>query len=254
MDHGNDQATDKDPGAWRMIPRAKTYELVVDRIEDQIMSGNLRVGDRLPAERDLASMLDVSRSAVREAIRVLQARGVLTSMVGNGPDSGTVIASSSSEALNRLLRLHVALTNFPIDHVVEARVMLERWSVRLAAAHAAPADLAGLRELLAEMDDEGISRASFNDLDTAFHVAIANASGNSLVADLTRALREALRHALLTAFSESGEWEKLADGFRVEHRAIYESIASGDASKAADTVEAHIRGFFGRLQVLMPPR
>jgi len=254
MDHGNDQATAEDPGAWRMIPRAKTYELVVDRIEAQIMSGNLRVGDRLPAERDLASMLEVSRSAVREAIRVLQARGVLTSTVGNGPDSGTVISGSSSDALNRLLRLHVALTNFPIDQVVEARVMLERWSVRLAAANASAPDLAALRKLLAEMDDEGISRATFNDLDTAFHVAIADASGNRMVADLTGAMREAVRHSLLAAFSETAEWEKLADGFRAEHRAIYECIASGDGSRASDTVEAHIRDFLGRMHVLLPPR
>lgn len=254
MDQTKDQATAEAPGTWQSIPRAKTYELVVDRIEDQIMSGNLRVGDRLPAERELASMLEVSRSAVREAIRVLQARGVLTSTVGNGPDSGTVIAGSSSDALNRLLRLHVALTNFPIDQVVEARVMLERWSVRLAATNASASDLTALRTLLAAMDDEGISRATFNDLDTAFHVAIADASGNRLVADLTGSLREALRHSLLAAFSETGEWEKLADGFRAEHRAIYECIASGDGPKAGDAVEAHIRGFFGRLQVLLPPR
>jgi GntR family transcriptional repressor for pyruvate dehydrogenase complex len=254
MDHGNDQATAEESAVWRTIPRAKTYELVVDRIEAQIMSGNLRVGDRLPAERELAMMLEVSRSAVREAIRVLEARGVLTSTVGNGPDSGTVISGSSSDALNRLLRLHVALTNFPIDQVVEARVMLERWSVRLAAANASASDLAGLRTLLSEMDDEGISRGRFNDLDTAFHVAIADASGNRLVADLTGAMREAVRHSLLAAFSETAEWEKLAEGFRAEHHAIYECIASSDGPRAADTVEAHIRGFFGRLQVLLPPR
>ena len=132
--------------------------------------------------------------------------------------------------------------------------MFERWSVRLAATNASASDLIALRKLLAAMDDEGISRATFNDLDTAFHVAIANASGNRLVADLTGSLREALRHSLLAAFSETGEWEKLADGFRTEHRAIYECIASGDGPKASEAVEAHIRGFFGRLQVLLPPR
>lgn len=254
MDNGSDQVTAEDLGVWRTIPRAKTYELVVDRIEAQIMSGSLRVGDRLPAERELASMLEVSRSAVREAIRVLQARGVLTSTVGNGPDSGTLITGSSSDALNRLLRLHVALTNFPIDQVVEARVMLERWSVRLAAANASAPDLAGLRKLLSEMDEEGISRATFNDLDTAFHVAIADASGNRLVADLTGAVREAVRHSLLAAFSETAEWETLRDGFRAEHRTVYDCIASGDGPGASNAVEAHIRGFLGRLPVLLPPR
>jgi GntR family transcriptional repressor for pyruvate dehydrogenase complex len=254
VESANDRAIVDAPGVWQVIPRAKAYELVVDRIEDQIMSGHLRVGDRLPPERELATMLEVSRSAVREAIRVLQAWGVLSSTVGNGPDSGTVITGSSSDALNHLLRLHVALTNFPVDQVVEARVMLERWSVRLAAANATPSDLTRLAGLLAEMDDPSVGRAAFNDLDTAFHVAIAQASSNRLVADLTSAMREALRHSLLAAFSDADAWEKLAAGFRTEHHAIYDCIASGDGPKAADTVESHIRDFLGRMKVLLPPR
>jgi DNA-binding FadR family transcriptional regulator len=67
-------------------------------------------------------------------------------------------------------------------------------------------------------------------------------------------MREAVRHSLLAAFSETAEWETLANRFRTEHRAIYECIASGDGPKAGDTVEAHIRGFFGRMLVLLPPR
>lgn len=241
-------------GRWRAIPRAKTYELVIDRIEEQILAGHLRVGDRLPAERELAAMLGVSRSAVREAIRMLQAQGVLHSAVGNGPDSGTVISGSPSDALIRLLRLQVALTNFPVQQVVEARVMLERWSVRLAAESATPQALATLRELLDEMDTPGLDRARFNDLDTAFHVAVAEAGGNRLVADLTAGVREALRYTLLSAFEEVADWESLVAGLRAEHRALYERIEARDGAAAADVVERHVRNFFGRLQALLPPR
>lgn len=239
---------------WRAISRAKTYELVIDRIEEQILSGQLRVGDRLPPERDLAALLGVSRAAVREAIRMLQAQGVLHSAVGNGPESGTTVGGSSGGALNRLLRLQVALTNFPVQDVVEARVMLERWSVRLAAAGASPDDLVTMRELLQEMDDAAADRARFNDLDTRFHVAVAEAGGNRLVADLTAAVRESLRYGLLAAFQEIGDWDAFSAGLRAEHHGLYDRIAAGDGAAGADAVEAHIRNFFGRLNVLMPPR
>jgi GntR family transcriptional repressor for pyruvate dehydrogenase complex len=249
-----DPSTGDRPGRWRRIPRAKTYELVLDRIEEQILTGELRVGDRLPPERDLAALLGVSRSAVREAIRALQAQGVLHSMVGNGPESGTIVSGSSGEALTRLLRLHVGLANFPIHDIVEARVMLERWSVKLAAANASAAELTRLCDLLAAMEDPAVQLAAFNDYDTAFHVAVAEAGGSRLVADLTSAVRGSLRYSLLAAFEESLDWTTVVEGLRVEHRAIYDRIAAGDAIGAADLVEAHVRGFFGRLAALVPAR
>lgn len=239
---------------WQTIPRAPTYELVLDRIEDQILSGQLRVGDRLPAERDLASMLGVSRSAVREAIRALQAQGVLRSAVGNGPDSGTTIAAASSQALARLLRLHVALSSFPIQEVVQTRIMLERSSVQLAADGATADDLAELRRLLAAMDDAAVTRAAFNDLDTAFHVRIAEAGGNRLVADLTIAIRESTRFTLLAAFEKSDDWDRVAAGLRAEHHALYDRIAARDGAGAQGLVDQHIRGFFGTMTGLFPDR
>jgi GntR family transcriptional repressor for pyruvate dehydrogenase complex len=132
--------------------------------------------------------------------------------------------------------------------------MLERWSVRLAAANAAPEDLEYLRSMLIEMDDPTLARSRFNDLDTAFHVAVAKAGGNQLVADLTGAVRESLRYPLLNAFEQTDEWETLVVGLRAEHHAIYDCVAAGDGPRAADVVEAHVRNFFGRLQALLPPR
>ncbi len=73
---------------WRPVTRSRSHELVLDQIEEQILAGTLRVGDRLPGERDLASHLQVSRSAVREAIRALEAQGVVRSAVGSGKDAG----------------------------------------------------------------------------------------------------------------------------------------------------------------------
>jgi GntR family transcriptional repressor for pyruvate dehydrogenase complex len=234
---------------WRPVNRARTYELVIDRVEEQILTGELRVGDRLPAERDLAALLGVSRSAVREAMRTLEALGVVQSGVGTGPDSGTIITALSSEALTRLLRLHVGLVKFPMIDIVEARVMLERWSARLAAAHATQSDLDRLARLLDMMEDAALARGDFNDLDTSFHVAIAEAGGNRLVADMTTAIRGSLRHGLLIAFETFEDWPCVANDLRRDHRGIYDALAARDADKAEVLIEAHIRTFFERQPV-----
>lgn len=227
---------------WHPVARSRSYELVVDQIEEQILAGTLHVGDRLPGERDLAQHLQVSRAAVREAIRTLEAQGVVRSGVGSGKDAGTIVSAMPSEALTRLLRLHVALANFPIPDVVDARVMLERSSATLAAGNADEADLATMRSALEGMDRPGVDRETFNDLDTDFHVAIAEAGGNRLVADMTIALRDSMRRPILHALEALGpDWERVADQLRADHHAIYEAIEAGEGDLAADRVDEHIR-------------
>ena len=108
---------------------------MVEAVEEQILTGALKVGDHLPPERELATLLGASRPAVREGLRMLEAQGVLRT-VGAGPGSATVVTALPSEALTRLLRLHLALSSFRTTDVVEARVMLERRSAELAAQHA----------------------------------------------------------------------------------------------------------------------
>ncbi|GAA4881039.1 FadR/GntR family transcriptional regulator [Saccharopolyspora cebuensis] len=235
-------------GGWRPVARARTYELVIDRIEEQIVGGQLGVGDRLPPERELAQMLGVSRAAVREAFRALEAQGVLRMAVGTGPDSGTTVAALTSQALTRLLRLHVGLANFPLRDVVEARVALERASARSAAQGASAEDLAELDAMLAEMDDPELDRDRFNELDTAFHVGLAEAGGNRLVADMTTAIRESLRRPLRQAFHDLGDaWEVIAAGLREDHRRIVAALREGDADLAEQRVEEHIRGFYAKI-------
>lgn len=238
-----DPAADSPSGLpWHPVARSRSHELVLDQIEEQILAGTLKVGDRLPGERDLAAHLQVSRPAVREAIRSLEAQGVVRSSVGSGKDAGTVVSAMPSQALTRLLRLHVALANFALDDVVDARVMLERSSAALAAEHATPADLATMREALEGMEVDGVGQERFNDLDTAFHVAIAEASGNRLVADMTIALRDSMRLPILHALRLLGEeWEAVADRLRADHRAIYAAIEDGEGALAAERVDEHIR-------------
>lgn len=246
---GSDQRP-HDIAEWRPVSRIRAYELVLERVEEQILSGALRVGDRLPAERDLAARLEVSRAAVREAIRTLEAQGVVRSSVGAGPDGGTVVAAMPSQALTQLLRLHVALSNFPMGDVVEARVMLERSSARLAAEHATADDLLRMRQHLEGMDDQQIDREAFNELDTAFHVTIAKAARNRLVADMTIAIRDSMRLPILRAFRVVEDWDVLVHRLRADHHGIYDAIASRAGQLAADLVDTHIRSAYASLPAM----
>ncbi|MGH3656539.1 MAG: FadR/GntR family transcriptional regulator [Micromonosporaceae bacterium] len=230
-----------EPG-WRPVARTRAYQLVVDQIEEQIFSGALKVGDRLPGERELAGRLEVSRAAVREAIRMLEAQGVVRAGVGSGPGAGTVVAALPSEALTRLLRVHVALANIALDDVVEVQAVLERSSAAMAASHATPADLAVMQASLLAMGEEVTDRARFNELDTAFHVAVAEAARNRLVTDMTIAIRDSMRRPILDRFEVLGDrWAEVAEGFRAEHHAVYDAIVAGDADAAARLIEDHIR-------------
>lgn len=230
---------------WVPVTRARTYELVLDRIEEQIASGRLRVGDRLPAERDLAAALGVSRVAVREAMRVLQAMGLIVQGTGSGRDAGTTLSAAPGEALTRLIRMHVLVASVGSDDLISGRITLERESARLAA-RAGGAELRGqLAEALAVMADPGASVEDFNDADTAFHVAIARASGNSLVAELTTALRNAMRSPLLARLRAERDYADVAARLVGEHRAIADALSAGDGERAADLVQDHIERFYG---------
>jgi len=218
--------------------------LVIDQIEEQIAAGRLRVGDRLPPERELAAALGVGRAAVREALRVLEAMGTLVQGTGSGPEAGTVLVGAPAEALARFLRLHVLLASIGTQDVVRARVALERESTRLAAVHCGPSDIALLEEHLAAMDDPKADPQTFTDHDIAFHVAIARATGNLLVAEMTTALRTAMRPALLASLAASSELSVVTVKLRAEHRAIFDAIVAGEGLVAADLVEAHIDGYY----------
>lgn len=225
----------------------RAFEVVLQWVDGRIRSGALTVGDHLPAEHELARELDVSRAAVREAIRTLQAQGVVRSSVGAGSAGGTTITAVPSAALSRLLRLHVSLANFPVADVIEVRVALERLSVGLAADNATADDLLLMRDLLDEMADPDVPRAQFDDLDTGFHVAVAAAAGNLLARDLTAAIRESMRVPILDRFRSLEAWGDLAPVLRRDHEAIYAAVVSGEPGVAKDLMESHIRCAWRRL-------
>ncbi|MFI8994380.1 FadR/GntR family transcriptional regulator [Streptomyces sp. NPDC053542] len=238
---------------WRPVRQSRTHELVLESIEERVLAGELKAGDRLPPERELAPVLGVSRSALREALRVLETIGVLVAQAGRGPDAGARIVRNPDDALGRLLRLHFALGSYCLEDVLEARVTLERSSFRAAAERAAAdadeskAGLDEAAELVARMGAPDVGVPEFNDLDTRFHVQIARSSGNALTSTLTSAVRESVRPLILRALEAAEDWPATAAALNAEHAELLRLVRAGDGVGAADLVERHIRGLHGTL-------
>lgn len=224
----------------------KTYELVLQRVEADLAAGRLRLGDRLPGERTLAAELEVSRPSVREAVRVLEAMGVVRTAVGSGPQAGAIIVAEPSSPLTSTLRLHLATRHLPMGHIVQTRVLMESWAVREAAERAdTDADaLEAIRRLLDAMDEPDLPRERFHVLDAEFHVALATLAGNVLVSTIMASLREAIHGYVMDAAPNLPDWPAAAEGLRREHRAVLAAVEAGDGDLAAERVAAHIEGFY----------
>jgi GntR family transcriptional regulator, transcriptional repressor for pyruvate dehydrogenase complex len=226
------------PGAVR------THERVIALIEQQILDGKLHPGDRLPAERDLAKLLGISRQAVREALRILDFLGVISSQVGRGPESGSVLTTQPTPALTSFLRLHMALSHFERHELIETRIQLEALAASRAAARATADDLADLTALLSSMDDSSMSPARFHAADTQFHVQLAQASGDRLLGTLMDAIRDVVQHEMAVARGDDQSWPRTACRLRSEHKQILAAVRDGDSAAAASRVEEHIRRFY----------
>ena len=222
----------------------KTYELVLQQVEADLAAGRLRLGERLPGERGLAERLGVSRASVREAIRVLEAMGVVRTSVGSGPDAGAVIVADPSSALSSALRLHLATSHLPISDIVQTRVLLESWAAREAARRSGAGDLATAERLLDDMDDPGLTPERFHLLDAEFHVTLTALAGNVLIAAVMAALRESIHGYVMAAVPQLADWETTARRLRSEHRAVVAAVRAGDGGVAATLVSAHIAGFY----------
>jgi GntR family transcriptional repressor for pyruvate dehydrogenase complex len=229
---------------WAPVRRIRSYEQVMEQIEQRITDGLLKSGDHLPSERDLAAQLGVSRPTLRESLRVLEALGILDIRRGGGADGGAILLPEPGSGMVSLLRLQLALSHFDETDVMETRLAMEEWAVAEAARRSTPEDHAELAELLDRMDDTTIDSSEFNRLDAAFHVRVARSTGNALLAHFMESLRSAIHRQMVDMYAELDDWRATVVTVREEHRAILRTISEGDAEKAVALVREHIKDFY----------
>jgi GntR family transcriptional repressor for pyruvate dehydrogenase complex len=210
-----------------------TRERVVDHVRRLIEKGDLRPGDRLPGERDLAVELGLSRPSVRSGLEALEAMGVVVSRRG----AGTFIADGPPDLGREPLRLLASLHGFSMTEMFGARMVLEVGVAHLAAVNAKAEHLASMAEEVTEMFASLEDPAAFLKHDVRFHRAIAAGCGNRVLAALVEMVaaqfyeirKETIRHA--RDLRESAEM----------HRRIYRAIRAHEPAGARESMAEHLR-------------
>ena len=218
---------------YKVIQASRLYEQIVQQIEESILKGELREGSQLPAERDLAKQFGVSRTAVREAIKALQEKGLVDAF----PGRGTFVTNGTSNSMRRSLdRLVKSGEPGGWAYLVEVREILEPEIAALAAVRADAQDITTMREALFVMDNAAWDSDAYIEADLDFHLALAEAAANPIVLSLIDSIVGLLREQRLRIFQVAGGPER----GQSHHRRILEAIKRRDAQAARAEMQAHL--------------
>jgi GntR family transcriptional regulator, transcriptional repressor for pyruvate dehydrogenase complex len=235
----------------RAVGRSKVSDEIVGQILEGIRSGAFGPGTVLPPERSLAERFGVSRGSVREAIRSLEYAGVLDVRTG----SGTFVAEAGATKA-AALRARAALVgeHSPLDLVV-ARRAIEPVCAGLAAANRSAADLGNLRRLVDEQTELLRRGQETAEVDLRFHVAVATACHNPVLAMLYDRIAEIMRQDIwLDLRRRSRALPGTPQLYLGQHRATLEAIERGDSDAASRAVNAHIHTVEERLEAEVESR
>jgi GntR family transcriptional repressor for pyruvate dehydrogenase complex len=219
-----------EPQTLEPIQRRKVYDLVADRLLDEIVQGRLAPGQAVPTERELARSFRVGRSSVREALRVLESKGVIRGNVG------TFEVAEFGNPLSDSLRLLLTLEEADVGELFEVRRVIEVEMAALAAERRTDEDLARMDEALAAMREHIDSEEAYIAADIRFHLAIVAAARNRIAHRMMQAIREILRRALGPVFHVPGSPALSTQ----QHREIRDAIAAKDANTARSRMHEHL--------------
>lgn len=218
------------------------YQQVADQLSDLIMSGSLSPGDKLPSEAELCGVFGVSRSTVREALRVLDSRDLI--FTKRGTTGGAFVARVQREQVSGHLEMSLGLlsgsNDLTVNELLEARELLEVPSARLAATRRTNDHVVAMREAITrEVNGRGrVDR--FRD-HRSFHGAVVEASGNVLLSVMAEPVFRVLEARFLSPELSPEYW---VDVDR-DHRAIADCIETGDGDGAAHAMKEHLRRLQG---------
>ncbi len=217
----------------RQVKSDKLYQGIVNQIQDQVFNGKLASGDRLPSEKDLAEQFGVSRTAVREAIRILNEQGLVRVYHGRG----SFIAEPTTDIVADSFGLLLQVERCSHSDLLEARYVLETEIVGLAAQRAVRENVLALHKHLNQMSETVREPDAFIIADTAFHEELARATGNPVFVVMIQPIAALLRETRTTLAKVSGAPERVLR----HHRAIYEAVAAGDVEGSRKAMRDHLR-------------
>jgi len=222
-------------------PRTKRTDVIIEVLREEIVSGRLPRGSRLPTERELAMHYGVSQPTVREVIRALDVMGLVDVRHG----SGAYVRGDSAYLMATALQTMLQIENVGIFDVLDVRELLGRESVRLAAINATAEDIAACREALARLERvaEQPDVETLIDCISRFQRLLATAAHNPLLLALETVLINLLLQIQVRVLGRRGVkfWRERSSGFQPDRVAIIDAIAAGDADRAATAIENYLQ-------------
>jgi DNA-binding FadR family transcriptional regulator len=224
----------------------KLSTALADSITDTILRNGLQPGARLPSEREMREQFGVGRGTLREALRVLEAEGLIT--VRSGPNGGPVIAKPDAIRLTRLLILLLLAWGATLRSVYEVRIVLEPLTAARAAACATPEQVAELRASVAALTEVVDDEAAVVQENQRFHRQLAEASGNPVLVAFSLALL-----AIFDGYEMGTHYplETRRDIVAI-HTTIVDAIAAGNSDASRRASLAHVKGTVQFLQENYP--
>ncbi|MBF4693368.1 FadR/GntR family transcriptional regulator [Fusibacter ferrireducens] len=219
---------------FQPVKTKKIYEMIIEQIQEMILSGALKTGDKLPSERILAEQFNASRASIREAIRSLEILGVVESRQGGGNFISDYKSANWIEPISLMFKLGGG--NF--DEILEMRTVIEVEAARLAAIRITEDQKQNLIHLEQRLK-AATSEEELSSLDQQFHIIVAEASHNVLIETMMRAIQAILKNFIGEARQSINTWAQDSGVLLTQHLKIAESILQGKSEEAALNMKAH---------------
>ncbi len=227
----DDQTPESVLAVRRPIERRNTYELVADSLLALISERHLKPGDALPTERELMQHYGVGRSSVREALRMLESKGLISA-----GGSGAFVVADFRNPLNDSLSLLLAVEEGSLRELFEVRRILEGEAVALATERGNESYLERMRAATELMREGLVDREEYIEADVAFHLTIAEATQNRLILHLMHAIRDQLERALGSIYKIPGSPEQSIE----DHGLIIAAMSEGRPDEARERMREHL--------------
>jgi len=238
--HSSADVSDIDEPSVAAVPTpargSSATAAVVAHLEALLFSGSVEAGDTLPSESELSAAVGVSRLTVREAVRSLVARGLITISHGRRP----VVAAPNAGPLHDFFSAAVRRDPRSLTELLDLRLAVETMAAELAARHATRADLDAVRAAVDSMRAAAEDEVAFNDADVRFHAAVAQASGNRMLSFLVEGMEGPLHHSFPQSLRGYRATGASTDELVARHALIEERIRARDAAGAAAATRRHL--------------
>lgn len=230
------------PFLFRKAKKSRIFQDVVDQIQAAILDGRIKPGDKLPAERELGEIFETSRGTLREALRVLEQKGLIEIRLGVG--GGAIAKDPGGEQITESLAMLIRSRKISLRHLAEFREGVESIVAGLAAKRATADDIEHLRDLLSRAETcwkAGVERfAEFMRVDEKIHMALAGISGNPIYEVILRTVHDNI-HIYYDLFLPSS-MDKMTENFH-DLKQLVGAVAEGHAERAGALAGEHVRKF-----------